>query len=42
MVAAKLAGIAMIVSGVYLIGDGAISMGGLIACYLLNSRALAP
>tara|TARA_Y100001968_G_scaffold221757_2_gene204590 strand:- start:15536 stop:17728 length:2193 start_codon:yes stop_codon:yes gene_type:complete len=38
----QLAGIAMIVSGVYLIGDGAISMGGLIACYLLNSRALAP
>lgn len=34
--------IAVIVYGVYLIGDGELSMGGLIACTLLSGRALAP
>lgn len=34
--------VAVIVMGIYLIGDGGLSMGGLIACYLLSSRAMAP
>ena len=34
--------VVVIVIGVYLIGEGALSMGGLIACYLLSSRAMAP
>ncbi len=34
--------VAVIVLGVYLIGDGELSMGGLIACSMLSSRALAP
>lgn len=34
--------VAVIVIGVYLIGDGVLTMGGLIACYLLSSRAMAP
>ena len=34
--------VAVIVMGIYLIGDGELSMGGLIACYLLSSRAMAP
>lgn len=34
--------VAVIVIGIYLIGDGALTMGGLIACYLLSSRAMAP
>jgi len=38
----QLAGIVMIVAGVYLISDGLLSMGGLIACYMLNGRAMAP
>ncbi|WP_281242295.1 type I secretion system permease/ATPase [Halopseudomonas yangmingensis] len=38
----QLSGVAVIVGGVYLIMQGNLSMGGLIACYLLNSRALAP
>ncbi|WP_282340856.1 type I secretion system permease/ATPase [Pseudomonas sp. PS02288] len=38
----QLAGVAMIVLGVYLIIDGKLSMGGLIACYMLNGRAMAP
>jgi len=35
-------GVMMIVGGVYLIIDGHLSMGGLIACYLLNRRAMLP
>ncbi|TBU94602.1 type I secretion system permease/ATPase [Stutzerimonas kirkiae] len=38
----QFAGVAMIVAGVYLIMAGNLSMGGLIASYMLNSRALAP
>jgi len=34
--------VAVVVLGVYLIGDGKLSMGGLIACSMLSSRALAP
>ncbi len=36
------AGVITIVFGVYKIIDGDLSMGGLIACYMLGSRALAP
>ena len=32
----------MVVVGVYLIADNQLSMGGLIACYILSSRAMAP
>lgn len=35
-------GIAIIIIGVYLISQGDLSQGGLIAAYLLSSRALAP
>ena len=35
-------GVIMIVGGVYLIISGHLSMGGLIACYLLNRRAMLP
>ncbi|WP_349573307.1 type I secretion system permease/ATPase [Azotobacter salinestris] len=38
----QLSGVAMIVLGVYQIIDGHLSMGGLIACYMLGGRALAP
>ncbi len=38
----QLAGVGMIVLGVYLIIAGQLSMGGLIACYMLNSRVLLP
>ncbi len=38
----QLAGVVIIVLGVYQIIDGNLSMGGLIACYMLNGRALAP
>ncbi|MCE4070427.1 MULTISPECIES: type I secretion system permease/ATPase [Pseudomonas] len=37
-----LAGVVMIIGGVYLIIAGDLSMGGLIACYMLNGRALGP
>ncbi len=38
----QLAGVAMIVFGVYQIIAGNLSMGGLIACYMLSGRALGP
>jgi ATP-binding cassette, subfamily C, bacterial LapB len=34
--------VAVIIGGVYLIGEGMLSMGGLIACTMLSSRAVAP
>jgi ATP-binding cassette, subfamily C, bacterial LapB len=34
--------VAVIVTGVYLIADGQLSMGGLIACTMISSRAMAP
>ncbi len=34
--------VSVIVGGVYLIADGRLSLGGLIACSILTSRALAP
>lgn len=38
----QVAGVSMIVAGVYLLIDGQLSMGGLIACYMLNGRVLLP
>ena len=38
----QLAGVIMIAFGVYMIIDGELSMGGLIACYMLSGRALGP
>lgn len=38
----QLAGVAIIIFGVYQIIDGNLSMGGLVACYMLSGRALAP
>lgn len=38
----QLAGVAMICFGVYMIMDGVLSMGGLVACYMLSGRALGP
>ncbi|MDZ7888225.1 MAG: type I secretion system permease/ATPase [Pseudomonas sp.] len=38
----QFAGVAMIAFGVYMIIDGNLSMGGLIACYMLSGRALGP
>ena len=38
----QLAGVTMIVFGVYQIIDGNLSMGGLVACYMLSGRALSP
>ena len=38
----QLVNVSMIVLGVYLIGRNELSMGGLIACYMLSSRAMAP
>lgn len=34
--------VVVIVIGIYLIGNNELTMGGLIACYLLSSRAMAP
>lgn len=34
--------VAVIITGVYLIGEGQLTMGGLIACSILSGRALAP
>ena len=42
MVAQQLVALSVIVTGVYLIGDGRLTMGGLIACSMLSSRAIAP
>ncbi|MFF7706572.1 type I secretion system permease/ATPase [Pseudomonas sp. NPDC007930] len=42
MLIQSLAGVIMIIGGVYIIIDGNLSMGGLIACYMLNQRAMAP
>lgn len=38
----QVAGVAMIIFGVYQIIDGTLSMGGLVACYMLSGRALGP
>ena len=38
----QVAGVAMIIFGVYQIIDGVLSMGGLVACYMLSGRALGP
>ncbi|WP_338483741.1 type I secretion system permease/ATPase [Pseudomonas trivialis] len=38
----QVAGVAMIIFGVYQIIDGNLSMGGLVACYMLSGRALGP
>lgn len=38
----QLSGVVLIVWGVHLIIGGSLSMGSLIACYMLNGRALAP
>lgn len=38
----QISGVVMIIVGVYMIIGGKLSMGGLIACYMLNGRALMP
>lgn len=38
----QLINVVIIIAGVYLIGEGMLSMGGLIACTMLASRAVAP
>ncbi|QZN94675.1 type I secretion system permease/ATPase [Symbiopectobacterium purcellii] len=38
----QIAGVVMIIAGVYLLIDGKLSMGGLIASYMLSGRALMP
>ncbi len=38
----QFAGMALIICGVYAILDGQLSVGALVACYMLNSRVLAP
>ncbi|WP_410752119.1 type I secretion system permease/ATPase [Citrobacter sp. U14242] len=38
----QISGVVMIIAGVYMIIGGRLSMGGLIACYMLNGRALMP
>jgi len=40
--AAQLVGLVIIVGGVYLIADGKMTLGGLIACNILVGRAMAP
>ena len=42
MLAQQITAVAVVILGVYLIADGKLSMGGLIACSMLASRALAP
>lgn len=37
-----LVSVSMIVAGVYLIAEGQLSTGGLVACYILSSRAMSP
>lgn len=38
----QLVNVVVVIAGVYLIGDGRLTMGGLIACTMLTSRAVAP
>ena len=38
----QIVNVVVVIVGVYLIGDGKLSMGGLIACTMLTSRAVAP
>ncbi len=38
----QLVNVVVVIAGVYLIADGKLSMGGLIACTMLTSRAVAP
>lgn len=38
----QIVNVVVVIAGVYLIGDGRLSMGGLIACTMLTSRAVAP
>ncbi|PKO85743.1 MAG: type I secretion system permease/ATPase, partial [Betaproteobacteria bacterium HGW-Betaproteobacteria-12] len=38
----QLVNVVVVIAGVYLIGQGELSMGGLIACTMLTSRAVAP
>lgn len=38
----QLVSVVVVVAGVYLIGEGELSMGGLIACTMLTGRAVAP
>jgi ATP-binding cassette subfamily C protein LapB len=38
----QLVNVVVVIAGVYMIGDGKLSMGGLIACTMLTSRAVAP
>lgn len=40
--ASQLVGLVIIVGGVYMIADGALTLGGLIACNILVGRAMAP
>lgn len=42
LLAQQMVAVSVIVVGVYLIGAGKLSLGGLIACSMLGSRALAP
>ncbi len=42
LLAQQVSYVGVVVYGVYLIADGSLSVGGLIACTILNGRALAP